>query len=89
MAPVNLARGGAMETGKPYVLYLCAGAEHENDLAHCIARAQGDRMRVVSVDYSRGGMDHDLSRQHVAQRWVEAARDPRCIAVIASPPCTT
>eukprot|EP00965_Chrysotila_dentata_P109787 3627663-Pleurochrysis_carterae.AAC.1 len=46
-------------------------------------------LRVIHVDYERGGIGHNLARDDVADRVAALATSPLCIAVVASPPCST
>eukprot|EP00965_Chrysotila_dentata_P152425 5037875-Pleurochrysis_carterae.AAC.1 len=67
----------------PYVIYLCSGAECEDNLA---AHLQKGGLHTIQIDYERGGMGHDLARSDVADRAVELASNNLCVAVFASPP---
>eukprot|EP00965_Chrysotila_dentata_P000940 30024-Pleurochrysis_carterae.AAC.1 len=45
-------------------------------------------LRVIHVDYERGGIGNDLARDDVADRVAALAANPLCVAVVASPPCS-
>eukprot|EP00965_Chrysotila_dentata_P171518 5660466-Pleurochrysis_carterae.AAC.1 len=70
----------------PFVLYLCSGVQRDGDLAAYLDKGG---MRTIHVDYKRGGIGHDLARDDVADRVAELAANTLCVAVIASPPCST
>eukprot|EP00965_Chrysotila_dentata_P130776 4323800-Pleurochrysis_carterae.AAC.1 len=74
------------EPTSPFVLYLCSGVQRDGDLA---AHLTNGGMAVVHVDYERGGIGHDLSRDDVADRVAALAANTLCVAVVASPPCST
>eukprot|EP00965_Chrysotila_dentata_P168669 5570508-Pleurochrysis_carterae.AAC.1 len=60
--------------------------QREGDLAaHLVAGG----MHVINVDYERGGIGHDLARDDMADRVAALAANPMCVAVMASPPCST
>lgn len=71
-----------------YVLYLGSGPQKDTDVDH---QLQGMRatVRAVMIDIRIGGTAHDLTRRPVAAALISAARDGRCVGVIASIRCKT
>eukprot|EP00965_Chrysotila_dentata_P096351 3184218-Pleurochrysis_carterae.AAC.1 len=53
------------------------------------AHLEAGGLKVVHVDYERGEIGHDLAREDVATQVSSLAASNLCIAVIASPPCST
>eukprot|EP00965_Chrysotila_dentata_P108938 3599218-Pleurochrysis_carterae.AAC.1 len=74
------------EPTTPFVIYLCSGVQRDGDLAAHLAAAG---VKVIQVDYERGGIGHDMARDEVAERVIALATSNLCIAVVASPPCST
>ena len=70
-----------------YYLYLCSGPQRADGVDAHVQRMNG--APVVLVDKTIGGYAHDLSHDNVAQAVVAAARDTRCLGVLASIPCKT
>eukprot|EP00965_Chrysotila_dentata_P203485 6181747-Pleurochrysis_carterae.AAC.1 len=58
----------------------------DNDLA---AHLHDNNPSAIQIDYERGGIGHDLAHEDVAERAIELASNTLCIAVVASPPCST
>eukprot|EP00965_Chrysotila_dentata_P049402 1637711-Pleurochrysis_carterae.AAC.1 len=60
--------------------------QREGDMAaHLVAGGMHD----INVDYERIGIGHDLARDDVTDRVAALAANPMCVAVMASPPCST
>eukprot|EP00965_Chrysotila_dentata_P045857 1524081-Pleurochrysis_carterae.AAC.1 len=71
---------------KLFVIYLCSGAQRDDDMAEFLIASD---LQVVQVGYVRGGIGHDMARDEVADRVATLAADKLCVAVVASPPCST
>eukprot|EP00965_Chrysotila_dentata_P169105 5583951-Pleurochrysis_carterae.AAC.1 len=68
------------------MLDLCSGIQRDGDMA---AYLTAGGLRVIHVDYEGRGIRHDLASDDVADRVAALAASPLCIAVVASPTCST
>ena len=80
--------GLSNEANGSYVIYLCSGAAHEQDLQHVMRKLSAAQTYVINVDTEQGGHAHDLSTEQVTDRLVTLAQDPRCLGVLATVPCS-
>ena len=70
-----------------YVLYLCSGEQHEDDLQHWMRRLSCAETYVINVDTMVGGHGHDINSTAVTDRLVKLAAHARCLGVLVSIPC--
>ena len=74
------------------ILYVFSGAARRCDVAHFVseeATRHHKIFEVVEIDLLRGGSDHDMSNDKVAEAILARINNHEFIALMAAPPCNT
>ena len=71
-----------------YIMYLCSGTPHAEDVQHHVQQLSAAQTYVINVDTEIGGHSHDMRTDAVTDRLKVLAADPRCLGVLATLPCS-
>ena len=79
--------GPVVAPSSPFVIFLCSGPRRDGDFAYWVEKTS--RLKVLNVDILLNGRHHDLTKDDVKLRLIEAASHNDCKGVMISTPCST
>jgi len=71
-----------------YVIYICSGEPHAEDVQSWVQKLSAAETYVINVDTLVGGHAHDLRSKQVTDKLVALAADRRCLGCLVSIPCS-
>ena len=84
----RLVSDGAIEPPLgSFVIFICSGPRRKGDFAEWVESTS--TLKVLNIDICLNGRHHDLTKDDVKLRLIQAATLERCVGVLVSTPCST